>query len=292
VLLREVLAAAGPARRIVDGTLGDGGHAGAFLATGATVLGVDRDPEAVERAATRLGPGLETACGSFDDPAVLARVRAFRPDFVLLDLGVSSRQLDDAALGFTFRPGAPLDMRMDRTGDRAADLLNALPVVDLERIFREYGDEPRARRLAAEVARRRERAPFAISDDLVGAIRAVLGPRSGPSEFARLFQAVRIAVNGEMDRLAAVLPALRDALPPGGTLAVISYHSGEDRIVKHAFQEWARHCVCPPGFPVCRCRGRALGTVEPRRPITASPEEIAVNTRARSARLRVFRVAA
>ncbi|HEX9164664.1 MAG TPA: 16S rRNA (cytosine(1402)-N(4))-methyltransferase RsmH [Gemmatimonadales bacterium] len=293
VLLQEVLRAAGQSRRVVDATLGDGGHAAAFLAAGATVLGVDRDPEAVRRAAERLaGLPLTVLRGSFDDPAVLEAVRHHRPDFVLLDLGVSSRQLDEDALGFSFRPGAPLDMRMGRTGPTAADLLNTRPAAELERIFREYGDERRSRRLAAETVRRRSHRPFAVSDDFVGAIRAVLGPRSGPGEFARLFQALRIAVNGELERLEAVLPAFRDALVPDGALAVISYHSGEDRIVKHAFHEWARQCVCPPEWPVCQCRGRPLGREEPRRPILPGPVEVAANPRARSAKLRVFRVAA
>lgn len=291
VLLREVLTAASGARRVVDATLGDGGHAGAFLQLGAEVLGIDRDPEALRRARLRFS-GMPLTCsrGPFDDPAHLEAVRGFRPDFILMDLGVSSRQLDDPSLGFSFRPGVMLDMRMDREGETAADLLNYWPEAALERVFREYGDERRARRLAAEVVRRRARQPFATSDDLVGAIRAVLGPRSGPAEFARLFQAVRIGVNRELERLAAVLPLFRDALVPGGALAVISYHSGEDRVVKHAFHEWARSCVCPPELPVCQCRGRPLGAEEPRRPIVPTEEEIRANPRARSARMRVFRV--
>jgi 16S rRNA (cytosine1402-N4)-methyltransferase len=125
----------------------------------------------------------------------------------------------------------------------------------------------------------------------VNAIRAVLGARSGPADFARLFQAVRIAVNDELGGLERALPAFRDALVPGGRLAVISYHSGEDRLVKHAFQEWARSCVCPPGQPVCTCRGRALGRAEPRKPIVPDEIELANNPRARSAKLRIFRVA-
>lgn len=292
VLQREVLAAAAGARRAVDATLGDGGHAAALLDAGAEVLGVDRDPEAVRRAGERLaGRAITILHGPFDAPEVLAQVEAFRPDFALLDLGVSSRQLDEDAAGFSFRPGVPLDMRMSRRGPTAADLLNHGTAEALAAAFHDYGDEPRARRLAAEVARRRTRRPFGVSDDLVGAIRAVLGPRSGPADFARLFQAVRIAVNDELPRLAAALPAYRDALTAGGALAVISYHSGEDRIVKQAFQEWARRCICPPEWPVCRCRGRALGRPEPRHGQVADADEVARNPRARSARLRVFRLA-
>jgi 16S rRNA (cytosine1402-N4)-methyltransferase len=221
---------------------------------------------------------------------VLEAVSEYRPDFILLDLGVSSRQLDAEQRGFTFRPGAPLDMRMEGRGASAADLLNRSPEEDLERIFADYGDERRARRLAREIVRRRGRAAFAVSDDLVNAIRATLGPRAGPSEFARLFQAVRIAVNDELDGLGRALPVLRDALAPGGRLAVITYHSGEDRLVKLAFREWASACVCPPHQPICTCRGHPLGRVEPRKPIVPSEEEIAANPRARSAKLRIFRV--
>jgi 16S rRNA (cytosine1402-N4)-methyltransferase len=169
--------------------------------------------------------------------------------------------------------------------------LNLTPEAELERLFARFGDERRARRLAREVARRRDRQPFASSDDLVNAIRAVLGPRAGPPDFARLFQAVRIAVNDELDGLARALPAMRDALRHDGKLAVITYHSGEDRLVKHAFREWASACVCPPRQPICTCRGRALGRVEPRKPIVPEAAELAANPRSRSAKLRIFRVA-
>jgi len=290
VLLPEILALASGATRVVDGTLGDGGHAAALIATGALVLGVDRDPEAIRRAEARVGSDRLTVLrGSYSAPSVLDRIRDFHPDLILLDLGVSSRQLDDEALGFTFRPGAPLDMRMDQSGETAADLLNTETEEELARVFADWGDERRARPLAREVARRRGRVPFATSDDLVNAIRATLGPRSGPPDFARIFQSIRIAVNGELGGLAEALPVFRDALVPGGRLLVISYHSGEDRIVKHAFQEWARRCVCPPEFPVCRCRGRALGAMEPRHPVRASATEVESNPRARSALLRGFR---
>jgi 16S rRNA (cytosine1402-N4)-methyltransferase len=253
------------------------------------VLAVDRDPDALARARERLGDeGMYWVPGRFGDPQVMAEITRFRPDFILLDLGVSSEQLDADGRGFSFRPGVPLDMRMDRSGPTAADLLNRLPEAELAAIFREYGDERRARRLAATLARRRQ-TPLATSDDLVNAIRAALGPRTGPSTFARLFQAVRIAVNDELGELRRALPELRDALLPEGRLVVISYHSGEDRIVKHLFREWARECVCPPAQPVCTCRGRALGRLDPPKPMTPTAAEIATNPRARSARLRAFR---
>jgi 16S rRNA (cytosine1402-N4)-methyltransferase len=292
VLLEPIVDAAAGAVRVVDATLGDGGHAEALRRGGAAVLGIDRDPEAIVRARARLGDeDVQYVAAPYASTEALAAVAAFAPGFVLLDLGVSSRQLDEASLGFTFRPGAPLDMRMSAAGPTAADLLNTAPEAELARVLFEYGDERKARRLAREIVRRRERAPFVTSDDLVNAIRSVLGPRSGPGDFARLFQAVRIAVNDELGGLARALPAFRDALVPGGALAVISYHSGEDRLVKHMFRAWERDCVCPPRQPVCTCDARSFGRSEPRRAIAPADVEIAANPRARSARLRIFRKA-
>jgi 16S rRNA (cytosine1402-N4)-methyltransferase len=291
VLLRPVLAAAHGARRVVDGTLGHGGHAEALRAAGAEVLGIDRDPDAIETARRRLGVDhIRYLCAPYASPTALEAVTAFRPDFILLDLGVSSRQLDAEGRGFTFRPGAPLDMRMGEQGPTAAELLEDSSEAELQRIFAEYGDERRARALAREVVRRREHGRFATSDDLVNAIRGTLGPQSGPGDFARLFQAVRIAVNDELGGLATALPAFRDALVPAGRLAVISYHSGEDRLVKHAFRGWAQACTCPPRQPICTCGGRSLGKAEPRRAIVPDDDEMAANPRARSAKLRIFQV--
>jgi 16S rRNA (cytosine1402-N4)-methyltransferase len=289
VLLAPVLSAAAGARRAVDATLGDGGHAEGLRRGGAEVLGIDRDPAAIAVSRRRLGEqGTRYLLAPYASPEALQAVADFEPDFILLDLGVSSRQLDEAARGFTFRPGAPLDMRMGSDGRSAADFLNQSDQGDLARVFRDYGDERQARRLAREIVRRRDRQLFGVSDDFVNAIRAVLGPRAGPGDFARLFQAVRIAVNDELAGLERALPAFRDALRPGGSLAVITYHSGEDRLVKHAFREWARACVCPPGQPICTCRGQPLGRVVPRKPIVPNEQEVAVNPRARSAHLRIF----
>ncbi|HEX8726451.1 MAG TPA: 16S rRNA (cytosine(1402)-N(4))-methyltransferase, partial [Gemmatimonadaceae bacterium] len=162
---------------------------------------------------------------------------------------------------------------------------------ELAWVFREYGDERRAIRLAREVVRRRANRPFATSDDFVGAIRATLGPQSGPAEFARLFQAVRIAINDELRGLVRALPDLRDRLVANGVFVVIAYHSGEDRIVKHAFRDWSTACTCPPRQPVCTCGGKALGTLVTRRAVQATPAEVAANPRARSARLRAWRAA-
>ncbi len=289
VLLVPVLAAAAGARRAVDATLGDGGHAEELRRAGAEVLGIDRDPAAIAVSRRRLGDeGMHYLQAAYAAPAALEAVAAFHPDFILFDLGVSSRQLDEAERGFTFRPKAPLDMRMGADGHSAAAFLNTAEEAELARVFHEYGDERHARRLAREIVRRRGRQPFAVSDDLVNAVRATLGPRAGPPVFARLFQAVRIAVNDELTGLETALPAFRDALEPGGRLAVITYHSGEDRLVKHAFRAWASACICPPRQPICTCRGRPLGRLVPRKPIAAGPDEVAANSRARSAHLRIF----
>jgi 16S rRNA (cytosine1402-N4)-methyltransferase len=290
VLAAELAEISHGASRVVDATLGGGGHAAIFLSAGAQVLGVDRDPQALLAARGRLGEsGIRYLEAVYSSDSALSAITEFGPDFILLDLGVSSHQLDQELRGFTFRPGSRLDMRMGASGQTAAELLNEADQEFLRAVFAGYGDERRAGRLAGEIVRRRAREPFSTSDHLVKAIRAVLGARAGPADFARLFQAVRIAVNDELEGLAHALPRMRDALVPGGRLAVISYHSGEDRIVKHQFREWAASCVCPPGLPVCTCRGRPLGRLEPRRPIRASADETAHNPRARSATLRIFR---
>ena len=251
----------------MDATVGGGGHAALLRELGAEVLAVDRDPDAIAAARARLGDsGVRYSTGPFGSAKVLGTIETFRPDRILLDLGVSSHQLDTDTRGFTFRPGAPLDMRMAAgRGVTAADILNTWP----------------AERLAAA---------FATSDDLVNAIREARGPRAGPAVFARLFQALRIVVNQELEQLDLALPALRATLPPGGRIAAITYHSGEDRIVKHAFRDWSRSCVCPPGQPVCTCRGRPLGTVLTKKPLRPDAAEIRDNPRARSARFRAFEV--
>ncbi len=291
VLLAEVLAAAAGSRRVVDATVGHGGHAGALRSAGAEVLGIDRDPDALATARARLGDESMTWLEApYASTAALEAVAAFAPDFILLDLGVSSRQLDADDRGFSFRPGVVLDMRMGTTGPTAADLLNGLPEGELLVILREYADERRAGAMAREIGRRRLRTPFATSDDLVNAIRSVLGPRAGPGDFARIFQGFRIAVNDELGGLARALDAFRAALVPGGRLAVISYHSGEDRLVKQAFRAWSTACTCPPGLPICICGGTASGRLVTKRAITASDDEATANPRARSARFRIFQV--
>ena len=280
--------------RVLDGTLGGGGHTAALLAAGAQVDAFDQDADALAAARTRLGahPGLALYQANFADIDQVPALAGARYDGVLLDLGVSSHQIDDAARGFSFRPGVLLDMRMRRDAERdARAVLNDADERTLTEIFRDYGDEPRAARLARSIVHRRSTQGFETSDDLVNAIRGALGPRSGPSDFARLFQAIRIAVNDELTVLASALPALRDRLVPGGRIAVIAYHSGEDRLVKHAFREWSVACTCPPLAPQCTCGAVARGTVITRRAVTASDAEVAQNSRSRSAHLRVWQKA-
>jgi 16S rRNA (cytosine1402-N4)-methyltransferase len=297
VLVAEVARLFIDAQMLLDGTLGGGGHSAALLEQGAAVVGLDRDPEAIAAARARLAEYEATGRfrairGNFASIHEIDVLRDRTFDGILLDLGISSHQIDSADRGFTFREGAPLDMRMGSDeGIDAGELLDTAEEHELMGIFREYAAEPKAGRLAREIVRRRQNRPFRTSDDLVGAIRASLGSRSGPSDFARLFQALRIAVNDELAGLERALPVLRDRLRPGGLLAVITYHSGEDRIVKHAFREWSADCVCPPRVLRCDCRGRPLGELVMRKGVSPSPEETEANPRARSARLRAWRSA-
>lgn len=300
VMVREVLEVMASARdgTILDGTLGGGGHAEAVLREfqQCKVVGVDTDPDAVRAATHRLEPYKERVRileMRFDQAMDDAAIRQDGLDGALLDLGVSSRQLDADHRGFAFRKRLPLDMRMSPGEGRptAADLLNESEEAELARIFREYAEEPRWRRLAREVVRRREGGAFRTSDDLVAALAGALGRSPSNQEKARVFQALRIAVNQELSALSQALPRIRESLHPGGVLAVIAYHSLEDRIVKGAFREWSRDCVCPPGLPVCTCRGRALGAVLFRRPRRPTDDEVARNPRSRSALLRAWRKA-
>ena len=298
VLADEIVELFRGANTILDCTLGGGGHTAALLATGAHVTAIDRDPAAVSAARDRLAAHeasgrFRVILGNFAEADRLLNDTRQKFDGILADLGVSSHQIDDESRGFSFRDGALLDMRMDKTaGPTAAELLNTMDEQELMRILREYADEPRARRVAREITRRRENAPFRTSDDLVRAIRGALGARSGPGDFARIFQGLRIAVNDELGALERALPALRDRLQPGGVLAVVAYHSGEDRMVKHAMREWSRDCVCPPRQLQCTCGGRALGSPVTRKAVKPSAAEIERNPRSRSARLRAWRSAA
>ena len=298
VMVDEVLALFAGAEQVLDCTLGGGGHSEALLASGSSVVALDRDEVAISEARKRLAPyeasGRFLAIrGNFGELDRLPELEGKLFDAILADLGVSSHQIDADDRGFSFRPGALLDMRMDRRSTTtAAELLNTLDETELSQIFRDYGDEPRASRLAREIVRRRDRRPMHVSDDLVDAIRGAFGARMGPGDFARLFQAVRIAVNDELRTLEMALPLLRDKLKPRGRLAFISYHSGEDRLVKHTMREWSKSCICPPRQLQCTCRGRALGELITKRALIASGHETALNPRSRSARLRAWQSAA
>ena len=302
VMVEEVLAHMEPAKdgEIMDGTVGGGGHSSALLERYPTcrVLAVDQDPEALNAAKAELAP-----CGGrvsfkearFHEAAAYAESQGSRLAGALLDLGVSTHQLDREERGFSFRDRVPLDMRMAGTarGDRtAADLLNTLEEDQLGRIFREYGEERKWRRLARAVVLLRGDLPFHSAEHLTKAIAKALRHHPTTNEKARIFQALRVAVNDELEGLRMALPMLLGALRPGGVLVVISYESLTDRVAKEAFRSWSRECVCPPGPPVCVCRGRALGQMAAKGALRPSDAEVADNPRARSARLRAWRKAA
>ncbi len=299
VLVAEVMRyLLGESGLYLDGTVGGGGHGAALLARcpECRLLAVDRDREALEAARARLAPfgdRVRFAHVSFRDVGEDPELRAEGLAGALLDLGVSSRQLDSDARGFTFRRGAALDMRMDaEAGLTAAAFLSSASGTELSRALR-AGDAPRASALAARIVRRRRAGPPKTSDDLVAALESVLGRRARHAEKARLFQAVRIHVNGEVEALRDGLPTIRDALRPGAAFVIISYQSVEDRMVKRAFREWSDPSRgMPPRLPVRAAEGGALGSVLTRRPITPDSDEIAANPRAKPARLRAWRRAA
>ena len=291
VLAGEVVTFLRPAsgRTIIDGTLGGGGHSSLLLKGGARVIAFDRDPAALSHARGLLSShgDLFTALeGNFAEaPGALAGMGIASVDGILLDLGVSSHQLDTAERGFSFQREGPLDMRMGRSGMTAADLVNTASTEELARIFREYGDEPRAIQFAVRIVRAREKKPFATTSELAELIAA---GRSGPRHPAtRVFQALRIAVNDEIGSLERALPAFVSLLAPGGRLAVITFHSLEDRIVKQFFRKHSMAEIDSPTWPAPRPNPDRMLDLVTVRSVTASPEELASNPRARSARLRV-----
>ncbi len=279
-----------PGACLVDATVGLGGHATALLAAapGARLLGLDRDRAALARAAERLpGERVVLRQARFSElAAVLAEFGWDGADAVLLDLGVSSLQLDDPARGFSFRVDAPLDMRMDAGSDpSAAEIVNQWPERELARILAAFGEEPRARALARAIARAR---PLRTTGELARVIGGVLGRgRPGLHPATRSFQAIRMAVNDELGELERFLADGYRVLRPRGRLAVLAYHSLEDRRVKDAFRRWAADCLCPPRTPRCVCGWSAKVRLLTRRPLRPSAREVARNPRARSARLRI-----
>ena len=288
----ELLSPAAPGL-LVDATVGLGGHAEALLRAerGFRLLGLDRDPQALARAGERLrefGDRVRLVEESFDQlPSVLDRFDLDRPVAILADVGCSSLQLDDPKRGFSFSTDGPLDMRMGSTGETAADLLGRLEWEDLVKILRDYGEERRARAVARAIIKRREEAPLQTTKELSDLVRRVVGQRAGHINPAtRTFQALRIAVNDELGQLERFVEPAARSLAPGGRLAVISFHSLEDRIVKHTLRRLAGTCTCPPGLPVCRCNPQRVVGVLTRSPIRPDDDEVAANPRSRSARLR------
>ena len=282
-----------PGETAIDCTFGGGGHSQAVaerLGAGGTLIAIDRDPAAGRRFG-ELEPELEPRSrfmrADFADALERLGSEGVRADVVYLDLGVSSLQLDAAERGFSYSYDAPLDMRMDPEDElSAADLVNEWPQERIATVLREYGEERHARSIAREIVRRR---PLETTAELVDAIRAAVPPayrfgRGHPAK--RSFQALRIAVNGELDSLDRALPAAWDLLRERGRLAVISFHSLEDRRVKRFLADRARGCVCPPEIPVCVCGREPEAEPLTRRPLAATPEEIERNPRSHSARLR------
>jgi len=281
----------------LDGTLGGGGHARLILERcipGGMLIGIDQDQEALRAAGQQLadfGTAARLIHGNFGElEQQLDELGVPALNGFILDLGVSSHQLDSAGRGFSFQQDAPLDMRMDTSrGETAADLLNDLPEPELERIIRDYGEERWAKRIAAFIARARQEAPFVTTLQLVDIVKGAV-PKAKWEErihpATRTFQAVRIAVNHELESLEKGLRAALDRLKPDGRGVVISFHSLEDRIVKHIFREYATGCTCPRNFPVCACDNTPRVRVLTGKPVTATTQEIEINPRSRSAKLR------
>jgi 16S rRNA (cytosine1402-N4)-methyltransferase len=295
VLLEEVVRVLRPAPGwlVLDGTLGGGGHAERLLAEGALVIGIDKDPRAVAAAQARLaryGEAFRAVRADFRDARnVLSALGIEGVDGALVDLGVSSPQLDDAERGFSFREGGPLDMRMAQQGETLADLLARVSERDLARILREYGEEPFAPRIARAIKRAVDEGEELDTASLAELVAGAIPRKAWPKRIhpaTRTFQALRIAVNDELGALAAWLDALPAIVKTGGRAAAISFHSLEDRMVKERFRALTHACTCPRDLPVCACGAQASFEAVTRKAIKASDEEIARNPRARSARLR------
>ena len=292
-----------PQHTFVDATLGGAGHsleAAKRLGREGTLIGIDQDDMALEAAALKLGtipeairPAIELLHGNFGDmDELLLSAEVPGVDAVLFDLGVSSPQIDLPSRGFSFKENGPLDMRMDPGNQTltAAEIINTFNAADLARIIRVNSDEKWASRIADFIVRARQKAPITQTEELVDVIKAAIpasARRAGGHPAKRTFQALRIEVNGELDVLRRGLEAAVRWLNPGGRLAVISYHSLEDRIVKDAFASYANRCTCPPDFPTCVCGKQPILDIVTRRPVLPAKEEIERNPRARSAKLRV-----
>lgn len=278
----------------IDGTCGGGGHSSeiAKKLSAGKLLGIDRDPDAVRAASEKLAPyNAKVLQGNYSDIREIAASEGISSaDGILLDLGVSSHQLDTPQRGFSYRQNAPLDMRMSKAGRTAAELVNELPEKELSRIMFEYGEEKFSRRIASEIVRQRAEKPIETTFELA----EIIG-RAVPAKFKRdknpckkAFQAFRIAVNDEFGHLDKGLEEAFSLLKSGGRLCVITFHSLEDRIVKQKFASFCKGCICPPDFPQCVCGRVPEGKLVFRKPIEPSEEEISANNRSRSAKLRII----
>ncbi len=288
VLLEEAVALLNPGagKVFIDGTLGGGGHTEALLARGATVVGVDRDPVALAAASARLGanPRFSARQGNFADIATLC-ADVLPVDGVLVDLGVSSPQFDEAERGFSFSKDGPLDMRMGPDARTAAELIADVDEKELARIIYEYGEESFSRPIAREL----KRALPTRTTEAAEVVKRAVPRKAWPNKIhvaTKTFQALRIAVNGELDALDTLLASLPKLLKVGGRAAIISFHSLEDRRVKEAFRDLVGGCRCPPGLPVCACGGQGDFAPLTKKAIAASEAEVEANPRARSAHLR------
>lgn len=300
VLLQECLEGLRirPDGTYLDGTAGGAGHSRQIAlrldgARGGRLIALDQDPDAVRTAAARLEglPATVVQTNFRYAGAALESLGIAQVDGALLDLGVSSHQLDDAARGFSYRADAPLDMRMSQEGATAADLVNEESREELARILRDYGEEPYAWQIAGKIVQAREQQPIRTTLELAELVASALPPaerRKNKNPSRRTFQALRIAVNHELDALEEGLDTIFEHLAPGGRLCVITFHSLEDRLVKNKFRRWSTACTCPPEFPVCVCGGVARAKLITRKPIEARREELEENRRSRSARLRVL----
>lgn len=288
-----------PSGIYVDGTLGGGGHSYEIcraLGPEGRHIGIDQDGEAVVAAAKRLEPFKERTSivrSNYSEmPAVLAELGIEKVDGILLDLGVSSHQLDDEGRGFSYRKDAPLDMRMDtRQSKTAADILNTAGEMELFHMIRDYGEEKFAKNIAKHICIERKKKPLETTGELVEIIDHAIPAKvrqGGGHPAKRTFQAVRIALNRELEVLEESLEDMIDLLNPGGRLCIITFHSLEDRIVKSSFKRNENPCTCPPSFPVCVCGKKPKGRVITRKPILPAAEEMEENKRAKSAKLRIF----
>ena len=279
----------------IDGTAGGGGHSEAILKrlTTGHLLSIDQDPDAIAACTARLSsyPGSLLRRGNFSQMKELASDCGFtQADGILMDIGVSSHQLDTPERGFSYHTDAPLDMRMSQEGPTAADLVNTLSWQQIAEIISRYGEDKSAARIAKAIVAARETAPIETTLQLADIIREAVpaAVRREPGHPARkTFQALRIAVNGELDRLSEGLDAAFSMLRPGGRLAIITFHSLEDRMVKRRMNDWCTGCTCPPDFPVCVCGKKPRAQLVYKKGLAPSPEELEENPRARSARLRV-----